>query len=267
MNIARALCCPLALLLLALGCSDDGHIGRDLGGDLQKPDGFKYKQDTGYTPPDGGTLDKPVQKDTVTPDKPPPLPDQGGGTVITAPFTLSFDQNNGSLAGTKDWEWGKVSFVKGKNCGTSDATGPKSGHSGMGMWGTKLNDCYSPLGNNATEGACTKCKNVTPNDDSILSLKAFIPKSFTLASLIFYQWTDIFYYFDWHEVRIIDGTNVNVIRQYCKSDHTKPTAWVKETIYLDKYIGKTITIQFHFMASKSVNYAGWYLDDVSIQNK
>ena len=265
MKITRTLCCPLALLLMFWGCSDDGQISRDLGGDLQRPDSYKYKQDTGYVPPDGG-VDTFVKKDTVKPpDHGPRKPDQGSGTPITAPFTLSFDQNKGNMTGTKDWEWGKIAFVKGTNC-DSTPTAPKSGNSGMGVWGTKLNDCYTGLGNNAKEGSGT-CNNVNPNDDSILSLKAKIPSTFTLASLIFYQWTDIFYYFDWHEIRIIEGTNVNVIRKYCLKDHTAPTKWVKETIYLDKYIGKTITIQFHFMASKSVNYAGWYLDDVSIQNK
>ena len=263
MNIARTLCCSLVLLMMIWGCSDDGQISRDLGGDLKKPDAYKYKQDTGYVPPDGGAPDTFVKKDTVMP--PDKGPDQGGGTR-TAPFTLSFDQDDGNLTGTKDWQWGKIAFVKGTNC-DSTPTAPKAGNSGKGMWGTKLNDCYSGLENNATYGAGTKCVNDKPSDDSILTLKAKIPSTFTLASLIFYQWTDIFYPFDWHEVRIIDGTNVNIIRKYCKSDHTAPTAWVKETIYLDKYIGKTITVQFHFMASKSVNYAGWYLDDVAILDK
>ncbi len=265
MTYARALCCPLLLALL-FGCSDDGTIGRDLGGDLKKPDAFKYKQDTGYVRPDGGKPDMPVKQDTIKPpDKGPPPPDQGSG-VRTAPFTLNFDTDNGNLSGTKDWEWGNVAFKKGKNCGTSAATGPSKGNSGMGLWGTKLNDCYSPLGNNAKEGAGT-CSNVNPGDDSILTLKAFIPKSFTLASLVFYQWTDIFYSFDWHEIRVIESGKTDIIRKYCLKDHTTPTKWVKETIYLDKYIGKTVTIQFHFMASTSVNYAGWYIDDLAILNK
>lgn len=266
MTYARALCCMM-LLALIFACSDDGTIGRDLGGDLKKPDAYKYKQDTGYTPPDGGAPDTFVKKDTVeTPDQAPPAPDQGGG-VLTAPFTLSFDTNNGNLKGTKDWQWGKIAFLADANCGTSStAKGPSKGNSGMGMWGTKLNGCYSPLGNNAKDGVGT-CSNTNPNDDSILSFKAHIPKSFTLASLIFYQWTDVFYPYDWHEVRVIENGTATVYKKTCKSGHTTPTGWVKESIYIDKFIGKTVTIQLHFMASKSVNYAGWYIDDLGIQNK
>ena len=266
MKIARTLCCPLALLLL-WGCSDDGQISRDLGGDLQKPDSFKYKQDTGFVPPDGGKPDTFVKKDTLTPpDMGAPAPDSGGGGAITAPFTLSFDQNNGTMTGTKDWQWGQLNFVKGKNCDFVP-TPPKSGNSGMGVWGTVLNDCHSGQGNHKNSGTADKCSNIDPSDDSILKLKVTIPSTFKLASLIFYQWVDVYYPFDWNEIRIIDGTNVKVIRQYCKSEHKPSTAWEKETIYMDSYIGKTVTIQFHFMSTASVNHAGWYLDDVSIQDK
>lgn len=262
MKIARTLCCSLVLLMMIWGCSDDGQISRDLGGDLKKPDAYKYKQDTGYVPPDGGAPDKFVKKDTIQP--PDMGPDQGSGGVRTAPFTLNFDQDNGNLKGTKDWEWGKIAFVKGKNCDFVP-TPPKAGKSGMGMWGTKLNDCHSGLSNNATYG--TKCSNVNPNDDSILTLKVKIPSTFKLASLNFYQWTDIYYPYDWHEIRVYEGTKVKVIRQYCKTEHKPSTAWAKEMIYLDPYIGKTITIQFHFMSSNSVNHAGWYLDDVAVLDK
>ena len=254
MKTARILSC----LLLVWGCSDDGQVGRDLGGDLQKPDTFRYKLDTGYVPPDKGKPDQaPPIKDMQQPDK--------GSGVRAAPFTLNFDTDNGNLKGTKDWEWGKIAFVKGTNC-VSDPAAPKSGHSGMGMWGTKLNDCHNPLSNNETSGA--SCSNKNPNDDSILSFKASIPATFKYASLIFYHWTDVFYPYDWHEVRVIEGGQAKVLRQYgCKSSHTKPTAWAYQSIFLDPYIGKTITIQFHFMASGGVNHAGWYIDDVSIKDQ
>jgi hypothetical protein len=33
---------------------------------------------------------------------------------------------------------------------------------------------------------------------------------------------------------------------------------------LDSYVGKTVSITFHFYATTVVNYSGWYIDDLSI---
>ena len=70
----------------------------------------------------------------------------------------------------------------------------------------------------------------------------------------------MFSYFDWTEVRI-NGTSAST---YCPSSYVAPTAWVLQSIDLTPYVGGSVTIEWHFMASTIVNYAGWYIDDVLV---
>lgn len=182
--------------------------------------------------------------------KPPP---DSGPVVPTAPFTLDFEQSSGGLSGTKDWEWGKIAFQAGANCSGSTPDPPTAGHSGTGMWGTKLNDCYSPLGN-----ADSSCSNVDTTDDSILTLKFKLPQSFTTANLTYWEWADYFLSYDWTEVYV----NGQVAVQHCSGSAT--AAWTKRVINLDSLIGTTVTVEFHFMATTVVQYAGWYIDDVTV---
>jgi hypothetical protein len=123
------------------------------------------------------------------------------------------------------------------------------------MWGTVLDECYSPLGNNADP-----CQNADIHDDSVLNLKAKIPSTFTKARLSYWEWADYFLSFDWSEIRI-DG---KVLKQTCKGSLTTPPEWTKQIIDISSHIGQTITVSFHFMASGVVNQAGWYLDDIAI---
>ncbi len=69
-----------------------------------------------------------------------------GTPTFTPPFTWDFESDCHGLDATGDWECGKLSFAKGPNCSTN-VVPPGAGHSGAGMWGTVLNDCYSPLDN------------------------------------------------------------------------------------------------------------------------
>jgi hypothetical protein len=178
--------------------------------------------------------------------------------TFTAPFTWDFETDCKGLGATGDWECGKLSWSPGPNC-TGSETPPMAGHSGLGMWGTKLNDCYSPLNN-----AATPCLNTDPFDDSTLSFKVSIPASWTSAELTYFSWDDYFLSYDWTEVRI-DGTPV---KQTCKSGAVPdPPVWTKNTVDLTPYLGKSITVEFHFMASDSTNLAGWYLDDLSVTGK
>lgn len=179
--------------------------------------------------------------------------------TFTAPFAWDFESDCKGLAATEDWECGKLAFKAGPNCDGSE-TPPSGGHAGgTGMWGTKLNDCYSPLGNN--DSACSA---VDTTDDSVLSFKVTIPAGWTSAELSYWSYLDVMVGFDWGELRI-DGTPV---KQLCKSgDAPEPAAWVQEKVSLTPYIGKTITVAFHFSASSVVNYSGWYLDDLAVSGQ
>jgi hypothetical protein len=176
------------------------------------------------------------------------------GTLVP-PLTLDFETSNGGLKGTKDWEWGKIgTWAPTSNCDSTTTVHPTKGNSGTGVWATKLNDCYSPLGN-----ASSSCTNASITDDSILSFKVKIPGTWTKATLTFYQWYDLFLTFDWSEIRI-DG---KVAVQTCTGSTPTP-AWAKRTLDLSSYAGKIIEVTFHMMATSVVQYAGWYIDDLSI---
>jgi hypothetical protein len=177
--------------------------------------------------------------------------------TLAAPFSLDFELADGSLTGTKDWEWGKIgTWSPSSNCDSTTSTEPPAkGHSGTGVWATKLNDCYSPLDN-----ASSTCSNADTTDDSVLSFKVKIPGNWTKATLTYWEWFDLFLTFDWGEIRV-DGTVVN---QSCTGSKASPVVWAQKSVDLTPYVGKIITVAFHMMATSVVQYSGWYIDDLSV---
>jgi hypothetical protein len=202
--------------------------------------------------PDKARADS-LRPDHAKPDSKPPTPDTGPKIL----FSYDFEASCNSLVATKDWQCGaysKATFKNGTNCSSGIAP-PPACHSGTHCWGTVLLDCYNPLDN-----AANACSNTDTTDDSILRLQFLIPSTYKSAKLEFWEWTDYFLPFDWAEVR----ANSTVLYQDCVRDYSAPTAWVKRTLSLNSYIGKQVTLEFHFMATSIVNYSGWYLDDISV---
>jgi len=185
-------------------------------------------------------------------------------TTLSAPLSLDFDGDCGGLGASGDWECGKIQFSAGANCTLGSKTfgvPPTAGHSGSGMWGTVLNDCYSPLANNSkVDDKAGTCTNMNVADDSVLSFKVALPGTWTSAKLTYWSWEDVNQPFDWAEIRV----DKKVAWQMCEMSYTQPTAWTQRTVDLSAHVGKTVEIGFHFMASPYVNYAGWYIDDLSI---
>ncbi|HSL17420.1 MAG TPA: hypothetical protein VLB51_05895 [Methylomirabilota bacterium] len=181
-------------------------------------------------------------------------PDAWGGPEAVIYFS-DFEADNGGLAATLDWEWGAYAWVGGGGCSTTVAP-PAAPYSGANMWGTVLNTCYNGLGNNTGYGTCT---NGNTADDSILSLTVDLT-GYTDAQLSWWDWPDIFMNFDWGEVY----ANGTVVFQHCGSGYTAPSAWVQQVVDLTPYVGGTVTIEFHMMASTVVNYSGWYIDDLQV---
>jgi len=188
------------------------------------------------------------------PVTPPPPPRNPQATV----FFSNFDTDNGGLSGTRDWEWGTAYAWTGTGCYNASYHQPPAAYSGTGMWATVLNTCYNNLGNNQGSGSGT-CNNTNTTDDSTLTLTVDLTNH-SAATLTWYEWLDVFSYFDWTEVRI-NGTSVSA---YCPSGYVAPTSWVMQSVNLTPYVGGVVTIEWHFMASTVVNYAGWYIDDVLV---
>lgn len=173
-------------------------------------------------------------------------------------FFSNFDADNGGLTGSLDWEWGTSYAWNGVGCYNTSYNEPPGPYSGVGMWATVLNTCYNDLGNNQGAGSGT-CSNTNPSDDSILSLTVDL-SAYTAATVTWYEWLDVFSYFDWTEVRV-NNTSVST---YCPSGYIAPTGWVQQAVDLTPWAGGVVTVEWHFMASSVVNYAGWYIDDVLV---
>jgi hypothetical protein len=176
-----------------------------------------------------------------------------GGAVI---YSSDFESDNGGMSGTLDWEWGVYSWV-GDGCYNDKNVPPPSAHSGSRMWGTKVNTCYSNLGNNSNYSSCV---NQNQNDDSILSFTVDLT-DISGAQLIWWEWYDVYGKFDWAEVYANDV----VVFQKCGIDWVAPTSWVKQVVDLTPFAGGNVTIEFHMMASSVVNYSGWFIDDVEVR--
>ena len=197
-----------------------------------------------------------ARRDSRPPDTKPPPDTRPPDTKPPGPQTLvsfDFEGSGGGLTATKDWQWGVLAFSAGTSC-DSTPTPPTACHSGTHCWGTVLNDCYSPLGN-----ANNSCAAVNAQGASVLQLNVTIPAGYKNARLVYWDWNDFFKPYDWSEVR----ANGQVLFQDCTS-YTAPSAWTKRTIVLDSYVGKAVSIAFHFYATTVVNYSGWYIDDLSI---
>jgi len=179
--------------------------------------------------------------------------------TLCAPLSFNFEGDCGGLAATNDWECGCFAFQAGASCDPAAAP-PKAAHSGTAMWGTRLNDCYAPLGNNVNGGP-SGCCNELPNDDSVLRFRVKIPAGWISATLSYWSWEDLHTPYDWAEVRV-DGIPVSST-QLC-GPYAAPTAWVKRTVDLSAQVGQTVEIAFHMLASLGTGYAGWYIDDVSV---
>ncbi len=254
-----------ALLVLSLGACAAGELHPDgrASGDRKRPreaalddqlagDGAllpDLRRDLASGDQRAPDLRKP---DLRPPDLRPPDTKPAAPQVL---LSLDFEAGKAGLVATKDWQWGVLAFKAGTGCDAA-AKPPTACHSGTHCWGTILNDCYSPLGNAANE-----CANVSTTDDSVLTLDTAIPASYKSARLTFWEWRDYFLPYDWAEVRV----NGSVVYQDCKTSYVAPTAWTKRTILLNGYLGKSVSIAWHFMATTVVNHSGWYLDDVVIE--
>jgi len=166
----------------------------------------------------------------------------------------SFEESNGGFQTRgKAWEWG-IPY-----------TGPRSAHSGIKVWATRLQDNY-------------------PNRDrSSLISPPIDLRNFPHATLSFYH----YFMFERDITRNWDGGNVKVSSDSgltwkllipqggYPSSHVVALGepgfsgyqpwWEEVRFDLGDYVGKEILIRFDFASDEAVNFAGWYIDDVNIR--
>ena len=175
---------------------------------------------------------------------------------VTA-YCSTFEQNGGNLDETRDWQWGPYAWT-GVNC-TGSSSPPAEAHSGSRMWGTVLNGCYNNLGNNSGYASCT---NDTPADDSILAFLVDL-RGMPTATLTWWEWFDVYQPYDWAEVYVDGG----MVYQYCSPGFQAPDSWRFQSVDLTPFVGRSVVITFHMMASTVIDRGGWWIDDVLIIGK
>jgi subtilisin family serine protease len=175
-------------------------------------------------------------------------------------YAWDFEASDGGFAADgPDWQWGEPTY------------GPSGAYSGVNVWATQLGGNYSSSSN------------------STLDLPTLtVPTSQPNAVLTWWQW----YYMEDGYYSDYDGGNVKISTDggatwsilqpdigyngvassgnagipgeecFTGDDHL---AWEKVTVDMTPYIGQPVIIRFHFGSDSSVNYAGWYIDDVRIE--
>ncbi|HUM48586.1 MAG TPA: S8 family serine peptidase [Anaerolineaceae bacterium] len=170
--------------------------------------------------------------------------DDVGIVEIAAPlptvlYSSDFESNDGGfvVGGTSpSWEVGKPT------------SGPEAAHSGLVVWATNLAGDY-----NSSE------------DSYITSPLIDLSANPTLAPTIsFYHWMQSeSNSYDWGAVEATKDGGVTWDIVWQKFGNI--TEWTPKSLQLDSsYAISNFQFRFHFHSDSSVNYPGWYIDDVAV---
>ena len=170
--------------------------------------------------------------------------DDVGIVEIAAPlptvlYSSDFESNDGGfvVGGTSpSWEVGKPT------------SGPEAAHSGLVVWATNLAGDY-----NSSE------------DSYITSPLIDLSANPTLAPTIsFYHWMQSeSNSYDWGAVEATKDGGVTWDIVWQKFGNI--TEWTPKSLQLDSsYAVSNFQFRFHFHSDSSVNYPGWYIDDVAV---
>jgi parallel beta-helix repeat protein len=173
--------------------------------------------------------------------------------VISLEYFENFDVSNGGFesGGTGCWEWGTPTY----------ASGPPGAYSGSYCWGTVLSSTY------AASSCCTL-------DSPPINLDA-------PAILTFWHWFDIEDYWDggivqistdggatWTQLTPVGGYPYTYTNNSCIGSIPNygglTAGWVQAQFDLSAYAGDVVILRWMFGSDTSVQYAGWYIDDVAI---
>jgi len=132
--------------------------------------------------------------------------------------------------------------------GTPSA-GPSNAHSGTNVWGTNLGGNYGSAANAAL---------VSP-PISLAGLSS--------VSLSFAHWYRLERNFDFGILEIAEvasGSTWNELARYTSPASGEPVGWEVPLIDLTAYAGRNVQLRFRLTSDGSVEYPGWYIDDVIV---
>lgn len=124
-------------------------------------------------------------------------------------------------------------------------SGPNSAHSGSKVAATSL------------------AGNYPDNADALLKSPDIGLPSSGIITLKFYHWyqTESGYDYCYLVISTDGGTNWQTLRTY----NGFSGRWVLENLNLSAYAGRTVKLGFRFTSDASITYAGWYIDDISVE--
>ncbi|MBN1347822.1 T9SS type A sorting domain-containing protein [candidate division KSB1 bacterium] len=178
--------------------------------------------------------------------------------VVLGSILYDFEDNSGSFSATGDWDWG-IPLV-----------GPSSSHSGVKVWGTRLNSNYSNSSNS---------KLIIPQIDLA---------GIANCQVTFWHWYSVEYgdgeLWDGGNVKLsVDGEAYQVVTPVGGYDKTinpyneitggepgfggpanSGNFWHQERIDLSAYKDRTVSLEFHFGSDDNTTAPGWYIDDVEV---
>jgi|GEM_PF-226243 len=180
------------------------------------------------------------------------------GTQFTIPDSLLWDFEDGTADFTSTGE-----FALG-----TPSSGPGEAHSGSNTWGTNLTGEY---------GSDVHSTLTSPEIDLT---------NYASPVLKYFQWYDTEGYFDGGNIKIstdggstwtiatpdsgypedaISTANDFLSGEPAFSGHDGGT-WKRINVNLSAYAGETVQIRFDFAGDGSVQYDGWYVDDIVVKD-
>ncbi len=167
-----------------------------------------------------------------------------GPAAPPAYYFADFEQDNGGWVGSGhgDWEYTDAYTLTGYTDTDSYAdTPPTSAHSGDGLWGTKVLSSYS---NSTAWSYLRQTFDLSGYDSPVLSI--------------------------WHYMNGYNTWDYGLIKANGNTVWGSSAAavfmpWQQLTVDLSAYEGSSsVEISFEWYATGTVNYAGWYVDDIYI---
>jgi len=158
----------------------------------------------------------------------------------TTVFSSSFDADNGGFVASganSTWAWG------------APTTGPGAPYSPPNVWATNLSGNY----NDREDSFITS---------PLIDLSAYAGLAPTISFMHWYSSESNTY--DWGAVEATKDGGLTWDTLWQKFG-TYVNPWTSKSIQLDpSYAVSNFQFRFHFLSDSSVNYPGWYIDDVAV---